>query len=96
MPAPSRHPFGSHELNPTPFEEVLLRFDKRAHLLSAGLAVLSLLLVWLMPRHTAVAGLVYGLMGPLHGWNGYLGGKAQAAIRARQLAVNSSEGQPGG
>lgn len=84
-----------HELELTPLEEVVLLFSKRAHMLSASLAVISLLLVWLMPRQTAYAGLVYALMGPLHGWNGYRGGAEQARIKARELGVSLSEGTRG-
>jgi uncharacterized membrane protein len=64
----------------TPVEQVVLRFGLRSHVLSAALAVVSLLLVWLLPKQTAYAGIIYALMGPLHGWNGYLGGRAQAAL----------------
>jgi uncharacterized membrane protein len=64
----------------TPREEVVLRFGLRSHVLSAGLAAVSLLLVWVLPNQTAYAGIVYALMGPLHGWNGYRSGRAQAAV----------------
>ena len=63
-------------------EEVQLRYRARAHGLSAGLAVSSLILVWLLPRQPAWAGMIYGLMGPLHAWNGYRGGAAQAKLQA--------------
>lgn len=57
-----------------------LRFGARGHMISTGLGIVSLILVWLMPRQTAFAGLIYGLMGPLHGWNGYRAGKSKAAL----------------
>jgi uncharacterized membrane protein len=63
-------------------ELLALRFGARGHMISTGLGVVSLILVALMPRQTAFAGLVYGLMGPLHGWNGYSAGKAKAALAA--------------
>ncbi|HVQ41875.1 MAG TPA: TMEM175 family protein [Vicinamibacterales bacterium] len=63
-------------------EEVQLKFRARAHGLSAGLAVCSLMLVFLLPRYPAFAGMIYGLMGPLHAWNGYRGGAAQAKVQA--------------
>lgn len=72
-------------LDLTPIEEIVLKFGMRAHIYSAGLGVVSLFLVWLVwlsPDMTFFAGIVYGLMGPLHGWNGYQSGKAQAALVA--------------
>lgn len=83
-----------HSLQLSPLDEVILLFSRRAHMLSAGLAVVSLALVWLMPSQTAWAGIVYALMGPLHGWNGYRGGLEQARIKERQLAVSLSEDKP--
>jgi uncharacterized membrane protein len=70
------------ELGLTRAEEVQLNYGLRGHLISAGLGVASLILAWLMPDQTAWAGIVYGLMGPLHGWNGYAGGRAQALLEA--------------
>jgi uncharacterized membrane protein len=61
-------------------ERVALRFGARGHVISVGLGFVSLALVWLFPHQTAFAGMVYGLMGPLHGWNGHMAGKAQAAL----------------
>ncbi len=61
-------------------ELVALRFGARGHIISVSLGIVSLILVALMPRQTAFAGLVYGLMGPLHGWNGYSAGRAKAAL----------------
>ena len=75
-------------LDLTPAEELTLRFSTRAHLLSAGLAVASLTLVFLLPSQTAYAGMIYGLMGPLHGWNGYRGGRAQAQLAAAEAPLN--------
>ena len=68
------------ELGLTRAEEVQLNFGLRGHVISAALAVVSLFLVWLMPNRTGWAGMVYGLMGPLHGWNGYMAGRAQARL----------------
>jgi len=64
----------------TPDESLQLQYRIRSHGISAGLAMVSLLLVWLLPRQLAFAGLVYALMGPLHAWNGYAAGKAQAGL----------------
>lgn len=68
------------ELALTRLDEVTLNYSLRGHLISASLAVVSLLLVWLLPGRPGWAGLVYGLMGPLHGWNGYRGGRAKARV----------------
>lgn len=84
-----------HALELTPLDEVVLTYSSRAHMVSAGLGVVSLLLVWLMPRQTAWAGIVYALMGPLHGWNGYQGGQAQARMKALALGASLREDKPG-
>lgn len=68
-------------------ELIDLRFATRGHALSAGLGVASLLLVAAMPHNTFWSGVVYGLMGPLHGWNGYLGGRTKEAFEKRQAAT---------
>ncbi len=80
-----------HELALTPLEEVELKYSNFAHMLSASLAVASLLLIWLLPRQPFWGGIIYMLMGPLHAWNGFAGGAAQARIKERQLAVSLSE-----
>ena len=82
------------QLELTSLEQVILRFSTRAHMYSAGLAVASLFLVWLTPNQTFFAGVVYGLMGPLHGLNGYQNGKAQERLAAiaPELAVEHSNG----
>jgi uncharacterized membrane protein len=83
-----------YELELSPVEEVVLQYGKRAHLLSTGLCAASLLLIWLVPSQPAFAGMIYGLMGPLHAWNGYAGGAAQTRIKERELAVTLSEDKP--
>lgn len=69
-----------HALGLTPRDETILRYSMRSHLISAGIALASLILVALIPGMTFFAGIIYGLMGPLHAWNGYQGGKAQEAF----------------
>ena len=83
-----------HELELSPLDEVVLQYTRRAHMLSAGLAVASLILVWLIPHQSFWAGIIYALMGPLHAWNGFRGGAAQARIKERQLAVGLNEEKP--
>lgn len=60
------------------FELLELKYALRGNIISAGCAVASLALVAAMPHDTKWAGLVYMMMGPLHGWNGYMGGNAKA------------------
>lgn len=65
-----------------PVDELQLKYRARAHGISTGIAVASLLLVFLLPRQPAWAGMIYGLMGPLHAWNGFRGGAAQSKLKA--------------
>jgi uncharacterized membrane protein len=69
----------------TPEEEVTLRFSTRAHLLSMALAVASLAMLIVVPNAPHFAGMLFGLMGPLHAWNGYRAHAAHDALR-KQLA----------
>jgi uncharacterized membrane protein len=66
---------------------IRLRFSTRAHGISAGLAVLSIAVALIGPRYAPAAGMLYGLMGPLHAWNGYQTGKALEAFRTRSRLV---------
>lgn len=70
------------ELELTAVEQIQLKFATRAHLLSFSLAVASLIMLAVMPQQSAFAGLIYALMGPLHGWNGYMGGRAVEKLNA--------------
>jgi len=70
------------DLELTPLDELQLKFRARGHGISALLAVASLGLVFAIPQAPAFAGMIYGLMGPLHAWNGYRGGNAQAKLKA--------------
>jgi uncharacterized membrane protein len=64
-------------------EEVQLRYRLRSHMISAGLAVASLILVFVLPNQAMWAGLIYCLMGPMHAWNGHAAGSAQAKLRKK-------------
>lgn len=64
-------------------ERLTLHFGLRGHLISTSLGVASLILVWLTPSNPGWGGIIYGLMGPLHGWNGYRGGRAKTALSNR-------------
>ena len=79
-----RHAWGQRKtLELTPLEEVQLQFRARGHGISAGIAVVSLAMVLMAPRLAMFAGMIYGLMGPLHAWNGYRGGSAQAKLKGQ-------------
>jgi len=71
-------------------EEVQLRYRMRSHMISAGLAVASLIIVFVLPSESMWAGLIYCLMGPLHAWNGHAAGKAQALLR-KQISLAPAE-----
>jgi len=78
-----RHAWGKRAaIDLSPADELQLKFATRGHALSAGLAIVSIALVFLMPKQPAWAGLIYFMMGPLHAWNGYSAGKAHAELRA--------------
>jgi uncharacterized membrane protein len=71
-------------------ELITLRFAKRGHQLSTMLGVASLALLGIgrlagteiMPLF---AGIIYGLMGPLHAINGFQAGKAHAQLKQAAL-----------
>ena len=75
-------------------EESALRYGMRGHIISMLLGCLSVCLVLVARTIDSealvfVAGISYILMGPLHAWNGYMGGKAQALFRTREAAAGS-------
>ena len=70
----------SLETGLTPAEALQLKFAIRSHALSTGLAVVSIAIVYLLPQYPAFSGLIYFMMGPLQGWNGYMAGKANAQL----------------
>jgi len=65
------------ELDLDAFEQMVLKFSARGHALSAGIAVVSLVLVAALPTQPAWGGIIYSMMGPAHGWNGYKAGRAR-------------------
>jgi uncharacterized membrane protein len=64
-------------------EALQLKYRIRSHAISAGIAVVSLLLLAVAPRQAMWAGIIYGSMGPLHGWNGYKAGQALSRLSAQ-------------
>lgn len=75
------------ELGLSQRELVTLRYGRRAHLISTSLGIASLVLAAVLaPGELWISGMLYGLMGPLHGWNGYRGGRALAELDASVAA----------
>jgi uncharacterized membrane protein len=65
----------------TPADQLQLRYKGRAHGISAGLGIASVALAAFVPeRQLWIPGVLYGLMGPLHGWNGYRAGRAHRRL----------------
>ena len=75
-------------------EELQLKHATRGHMLSAAIAVASLLLVAALPHQSMWSGVVYSLMGPVHAWNGYQGGRASERLR-RQASAPAEQLQRG-
>ncbi len=67
------------------------RAGQRVHLISVGLGAFALLVMFTLPRYLAgMSGMVYMLMGPLHGVNG----ARSARARARLLAARAEPTEP--
>ena len=71
-------------------ELVTLRFGRRAHLISVGIGLFSLALNYLTAL-PGLAGMIYFLMGPMHGWNGYLAHKAHDKLEVRSQKSESAQ-----
>jgi uncharacterized membrane protein len=72
-----------HALRLAPDDLVTLRFGLYAHLISFSLGIVSIGLAMVVSEPLMwVPGVIYGLMGPLHGMNGYRGGAALARLKA--------------
>jgi hypothetical protein len=74
------------ELDLSPSDDVALAYGLRGHVISMSLGAVSLALALASEALAPIAGFLYGLMGPLHAWNGYAGGKAQAKLAAAAQA----------
>ena len=73
----------------TSAQELTLRFKTRAHLISMTLGLVSVGLAMVVREHWMwLPGVLYGLMGPLHGWNGYRAARAQARLSSTELSSN--------
>jgi uncharacterized membrane protein len=80
-------------LDLSPLEEVQLKYRARGHGISAAIAAVSLVMVLIMPRWAMFAGMIYALMGPLHAWNGYLGGSAQEKLKAASTGSGATSSE---
>jgi uncharacterized membrane protein len=63
-------------------DRLILKYGRRAHLISLGVGLLSILIALAGSGYAPVAGFIYMLMGPLHAWNGRLSAKAREATRS--------------
>jgi uncharacterized membrane protein len=72
-----------NDLALAPLETYDAKAGARAHLLSVAVGVTSLLLATLLPiQYLAFSGLVFFVMGPLHGANGYWNARRRARVKA--------------
>jgi len=70
------------ELDLSPSAEIELRYGQRAHLLSATLGVISIVLALSVPaRWLAISGIMYMLMGPVHAMNGIQASRAHDRLK---------------
>lgn len=65
-------------------ERVTLRFSATAHLISMTIGLVSIGIALIDNDLAWLAGVIYAAMGPLHGINGYLAGRAHAAMQTAQ------------
>ncbi len=83
------------EIALAPSDALTLEFGRRSHLISMSVGLLSIVLALALPSLPALAGMIYFLMGPLHGWNGYQAGKAQATLAAETVTSGETSGGAG-
>ncbi len=77
----------------SPSEELQFDFGRRSHIISLSIGLLSMAVALGLPSLPGLAGFVYFLMGPLHGWNGYQAGKARAALASGAGTETGSNAQ---
>ncbi len=74
---------------------ITLRFNARGHAMSTGLGVVSLVLALVLSENlVGISGMVFGLMGPLHGWNGYQVHKALDRLEKEQAVAAVAASEP--
>jgi uncharacterized membrane protein len=66
-----------------------LRYSTRAHVISMSMGLVSMAIALANPRWSGIAGMIYGLMGPLHAWNGYQAGKAHEQLARTAGLLNT-------
>jgi len=77
------------QLDLSPAELLKLKFGWRSHMISMLLGVASIVLVLINRELAPIAGFIYALMGPLHGWNGYQTGKALSLLPRPEGSADS-------
>ena len=70
-----------------------LRFSRRAHMISVAIGVLSLVLNYTTGL-PGLAGMIYFLMGPMHGLNGYMAYKAHVKLEVGNQKFAIAESGP--
>ncbi len=93
-----RHAWNNRaSLELTKREELSLKYEQRAHLISMSLGLTSLAIVpitaW-MKIDAGAAGMIYMFMGPLHAWNGYQSGKAHSEFDKRSVRLKPDPTYP--
>jgi uncharacterized membrane protein len=74
------------ELGLGSLDEIGLKFGLRSHVISMSIGLVSLAIVLTAPGFSYIAGMIYVLMGPLHAWNGYQGGKTLELAQKKAAA----------
>lgn len=62
-------------------ERWITRGEIRSHALSIGVGLLSLAIASASPTYAGLSGLIYGVLGPLHGWHGWYVGRGLRRVR---------------
>lgn len=84
----------------SPVEQVQLKAGMRGHLISAGLGLMSIAVVETLrligqEQMMGLGGILYGLMGPLHAWNGRASAQQQVRVAAQLPPTSGTvEAQP--
>ncbi|MGH9387194.1 MAG: TMEM175 family protein [Vicinamibacterales bacterium] len=80
------------ELGLGPADLITLHFNLRAHMMSATLGLTSVILAFLVPsRDMWLPGVLYGLMGPLHTWNGFRKHGALQTLEKEALRTRTAD-----
>ena len=69
-------------------ELLVLQFGWRAHFISVAIGLLSLAINYALDL-PGLAGMIYILMGPVQGWNGYMAHKAHVKLEVRSQKLET-------